>query len=51
MRSLAFGAALGVGVWIGAKVAADSFWIALAGLVLWITAVLVVFGILDRRRS
>ena len=49
-RSAAFGAAQAVGVWIGAKIATESFRLSLATLVIWIATVLVIFGVLDRRR-
>ncbi len=50
-RAGAFSVALGVGFYICAKVAAHSFWGAMAVLVPWNIGVLVVFGILDRRRG
>ncbi|WP_182378144.1 hypothetical protein [Nocardioides sp. WS12] len=50
-RAGAFALALSVGFFVSAKVAAHSFWSALAIVAVWNVAVLLVFGILDRRRS
>lgn len=50
-RAGTFGLAVGVGFYICARIAANSYWGAMAVLVTWIIAVLLVFGILDRRRS